>query len=259
VDGKNTSSGKEYFQTRRMLVGRRLRLLTLVALAVAGLAAGVLVSGGGATTTVVVPKKITVTASEFKFVLSKKTLPAGSTVIFTVVNKGKIPHDFKIAGKKTKTLKKGQKTTLRVTLPKKKGAIAFLCTLPGHAPAGMKGKFGVGVAAPKPVPTTPRPTTTTTTTTTPTSTGPETLEGDPVAGRGVFNANGCASCHTMAAAGANGTVGPNLDVAKPGQARVRQFVQNGSTSGGTVMPAFSSMSQTDLNNIAAFVYASTHP
>ena len=45
---------------------------------------------------------------------------------------------------------------------------------------------------------------------------------------------------------------------KPGQATVRQFVQNGSTTGGISMPAFSGMSQTDLNNVAAFVYASTH-
>jgi len=239
-----------------MLVGRRLSVLLLGVLAVAGLAAGVLVSGGGATTAAVTPpKKIIVTASEFKFVLSKKTVPAGSTVIFTVVNKGKIAHDFKIAGKKTKTLAAGQKTTLTVKFPKK-GVIPYLCTLPGHAQGGMKGKFGVGVAAPK-------PTTTTTTTSTPPpppppTTGPEPLQGDPVAGRGVFDANGCASCHTLAAAGATGTYGPNLDVAKPGQARVRQFVQNGSTSGGISMPAFTSMSQTDLNNIAAFVYASTH-
>ncbi len=234
---------------------RRLSLLTLGAFGVGGLAAGVLVSGGGATTAAVVPKKITVTASEFKFVLSRKTVPAKSTVIFTVVNKGKISHDFKIAGKKTKTLAPGQKTTLKVTFPKK-GAVAFLCTLPGHAQSGMKGKFGVGVAAPAPTPTTTH--TTTTTTTTATTTGPEPLQGDPVAGKAVFAANGCASCHTLAAAGASGTYGPNLDMAKPGQARVRQFVQNGSTTGGISMPAFSNMSQTDLNNVAAFVYASTH-
>jgi mono/diheme cytochrome c family protein len=204
---------------------------------------------------VVVPQKITVTASEFKFVLSKKTVRAGTTVVFTVVNKGKIAHDFKIAGKKTKTLAPGQRTKLTVKFPKK-GVIAYICTLPGHAQGGMKGKFGVGVAAPK-------PTTTTRTTTTsapppPPTTGPEPLQGDPVAGKGVFAANGCGGCHTLAAAGATGTYGPNLDQAKPGQARVRQFVQNGSTSGGVSMPAFSDMSQTDLNNIAAFVYASTH-
>ena len=82
--------------------------------------------------------------------------------------------------------------------------------------------------------------------------------GDPVAGHAVFDASGCASCHTLAAAGANGNVGPNLDQVKPSQALVRTFVQNGSTSGGISMPAFTNMSQTDLNNVAAFVYASTH-
>lgn len=33
----------------------------------------------------------------------------------------------------------------------------------------------------------------------------------PSAGKQVFSANGCASCHTLAAANATGTVGPNLD------------------------------------------------
>ncbi len=224
-----------------------------------------MVSGGGATTAAVAakpkPKRITVSASEFKFVLSKKTIPAGSTVIFTVINKGKISHDFKIAGKKTKTLKPGQRTTLKVTFPKKKGAISYICTLPGHAQAGMKGKLGVGVAAPKPTPTPTTPTPTTPTPTTPTPTTPggtETLQGDPVAGKAVFASSGCGSCHTLAAAGSTGNVGPNLDQVKPGQALVRTFVQNGSTSGGISMPAFANMSQTDLNNVAAFVYASTH-
>jgi uncharacterized cupredoxin-like copper-binding protein len=229
---------------------RGLSLLAFVALAIGGIAAGIFVSGGGAGTTgaagTAAVAKVTVTAREFKFVLSKKTVPKGTTVVFTVVNKGKIAHDFKISGKKTKTLKPGQTTTLRVAFPKK-GAIAFICTLPGHAPAGMKGKFGVGVAAPPPpVTTTTPPSTTPPPTTTPG--GAETLQGDPVAGKAVFAASGCASWN----------VGPNLDQAKPSQALVRTFVQNGSTSGGISMPAFSNMSQTDLNNVAAFVYASTH-
>ncbi len=89
---------------------------------------------------------ITVAASEFKFVFSKRSIPAAGTVIFTVVNKGKISHDFKIAGKKTKTLSPGQSTTLTVKFTKK-GHYAYLCTIPGHAAAGMKGTFSVGVAA----------------------------------------------------------------------------------------------------------------
>ena len=43
---------------------------------------------------------IKVVAKEYKFILSKKSAPAGK-VIFKVVNKGKVNHDFKIAGKKT--------------------------------------------------------------------------------------------------------------------------------------------------------------
>jgi mono/diheme cytochrome c family protein len=36
-------------------------------------------------------------------------------------------------------------------------------------------------------------------------------QGDPAAGKQVFASNGCGSCHTFAAAGAAGKVGPNLD------------------------------------------------
>jgi uncharacterized cupredoxin-like copper-binding protein len=233
---------------------RGLGLLACGALAIGGVVAGVFVSGGGASTAAT-PVKITVAASEFKFVLSKKTVPAGTTVIFTVTNKGKLPHDFKINGKKTPLLKPGKKATLTVKFSKK-GAIPYICTVLGHAQGGMKGKFGVGVAAPVTPPTTTTPPSTTPPP--PSTGGVETLQGDPVAGKAVFAASGCASCHTLAAAGASGNVGPNLDQVKPGQALVRTFVQNGSTSGGISMPAFSSMSQTDLNNIAAFVYQSTH-
>ena len=233
---------------------RGLSLSALAALAVGGVLAGVFVSGGGAGTTAA-PVKITVAASEFKFVLSKKTVPAGTTVQFTITNKGKIPHDFKIAGKKTPTLSPGKSAVLTVAFPKK-GTQAYLCTIPGHAAGGMKGVLGVGVAAPAPPPVTTTPPSTTPPP--PSNGGVETLQGDPAAGKAVFAANGCASCHTLAAAGASGSYGPNLDQAKPGQALVRSFVQNGSTSGGISMPAFSSMSQTDLNNVAAFVYQSTH-
>jgi uncharacterized cupredoxin-like copper-binding protein len=81
---------------------------------------------------------VKVTASEFKFVLSTKTAKAGS-VTFVVTNKGKLDHDFKIAGKKTPLLKPGKSAKLTVTL--KKGSNAYMCTVPGHAAAGMKGTF----------------------------------------------------------------------------------------------------------------------
>ena len=86
---------------------------------------------------------VTVTAgkpAEFKFTLSKKSVTKGA-VTFTVTNKGKLEHDFKIAGKKTVKLKPGKAATLKVTL--KAGKAAYLCTLPGHAAGGMKGTLTV--------------------------------------------------------------------------------------------------------------------
>lgn len=37
------------------------------------------------------------------------------------------------------------------------------------------------------------------------------VKGDPAAGGVVFEAQGCGSCHTLAAAGTSGTIGPSLD------------------------------------------------
>jgi len=83
---------------------------------------------------------VTVTMKEFKFTLSKKTVPHG-TVTFKLVNKGKLKHDFKIAGKKSKLISPGKSGKLIVTL--KKGKWSYVCTVPGHAAAGMKGKLTV--------------------------------------------------------------------------------------------------------------------
>jgi uncharacterized cupredoxin-like copper-binding protein len=154
-----------------MLMRRVVGLFVLGVLAFAGIAAGVFAPGGGATPAAAnATVKITVKASEFKFGLSRRSVPAGTTVIFTVVNTGKISHDFKIAGKKTPTLNPGKKATLKI-LFKKKGRYPYLCTLPGHASAGMKGSFAVGVTPPPPT-TAPTTTTAQTTTTVPTSTLP---------------------------------------------------------------------------------------
>jgi mono/diheme cytochrome c family protein len=65
------------------------------------------------------------------------------------------------------------------------------------------------------------PTQTTPTQTTPTSTSPTAPPpppaGNPQAGKAVFDANGCGSCHTFSPAGSNGTVGPDLDNALKGK------------------------------------------
>ena len=215
---------------------RFVQMFVIAGLAVAGVGAGAIFSASGAASpsgAAATTTKVTVTATEFKFKLSKTKVPIG-TVVFTVVNKGKVAHDFKIAGKKTPKIAPGKSAKLTVKFSKS-GRLSYICTLAGHAAAGMKGKLAVGKA------TTPPPTTTTA----PTTTGPETLQGDPTAGQAVFAASGCATCHTLAAAGATGTAGPNLDQLKPSQAIVRAFVQNGSTSGGVTMPAFTNLSPTD--------------
>lgn len=145
----------------------------------------------GQTATVKKPTTITVTAgkpSELSFKLSKvSSIPAG-TVIFKVKNSGAISHTFAVCltptttatnackgkSKVTPLLKPGKSATITVVLTKK-GKYEFLCTVPGHAGAGMKGLFGIAVAVKAPVmpTTTTAPTTTTkptTTATTPTTT-----------------------------------------------------------------------------------------
>ena len=81
---------------------------------------------------------IKVTATEFKFKLSSTSVAAGS-VTFAIVNKGKLAHDFSIAGKKSALIAPGKSGKLTVTL--KAGKYPYKCTVPGHAAAGMKGIF----------------------------------------------------------------------------------------------------------------------
>ena len=152
---------------------RRGGSLVLVAvMAVAGLAAGIFAAGGGAsskasraTSHSTATTQVTVTATDSRFRLSKRSVPIG-TVVFTVTNKGKISHDFKIAGKKTPLLSPRDSARLRVTFSTK-GRYPYRSTVSGQAAHGMKGVFSV-VAAPPTTAPAPAPTTTTTPYTPPT-------------------------------------------------------------------------------------------
>ncbi|HEY8731136.1 MAG TPA: cytochrome c [Candidatus Limnocylindria bacterium] len=94
-----------------------------------------------------------------------------------------------------------------------------------------------------------------TTTGTATTTAPAAAPGDPVAGKAVFASAGCSACHTLKAAGATGTLGPNLDQLKPPYDRVLHQVE----VGGGPMPAFkNTLSAKQIQDVAAFVVASTH-
>ncbi len=132
---------------------------------------------GGTTTTAPPPTtEVGVSASEFKFVLTgttksvKKTyknvrvkyrvkvkgkfvtkyktvrklvktvttdtVPAGK-VKFTVTNKGAVPHNFVIGSDQTLVLAPGKSQILEVTLDKT--SYTYICSIVGHAAAGMKG------------------------------------------------------------------------------------------------------------------------
>src|SRR6187200_3712481 len=70
--------------------------------------------------------------------------------------------------------------------------------------------------------------------------------GDAAAGKQVFESAGCASCHTLADAGATGAVGPNLDQAKPPASLVVDRV----THGKGAMPSFEGqLSETQIQDV----------
>jgi mono/diheme cytochrome c family protein len=81
------------------------------------------------------------------------------------------------------------------------------------------------------------------------------VQGDPAAGKSVFASAGCVSCHTLSAAAATGTIGPNLDEVKPAYDLIIERVTNGKSP----MPAFKGqLSDEQIQDVAAFVYTSTH-
>lgn len=94
--------------------------------------------------------------------------------------------------------------------------------------------------------TTTAPATTTTTTPTTTETTTTTASAD---GKEIFTTN-CGACHTLAAAGTAGQVGPNLDQAKPTKALAIDRVTNG--KGG--MPPFKGqLSPAEITAVATYV------
>jgi mono/diheme cytochrome c family protein len=80
------------------------------------------------------------------------------------------------------------------------------------------------------------------------------LKGNPAAGASIFQKAGCTGCHTLAAAHATGTVGPNLDQVKPSYRRATARV----TLGKGVMPSFKSQLTTQqIADVASYVVKST--
>ena len=88
-----------------------------------------------------------------------------------------------------------------------------------------------------------------------TQAAPSLPEGNAGAGKQVFASAGCGGCHTLKAANASGTVGPNLDELKPELTAIQTQVING---GGGMPPYKGQLSDQQIADVSAYVQASTH-
>lgn len=153
----------------------------------------------------------------------------------------------------------------RPDFPGRKGLGLFL-VLSGLLTIAMLGAVVVWAkedhAATETHETTPTETETGTTPTT-TTTEEKRPAGDPAAGKAVFASAGCASCHTFEAAGASGTVGPNLDevLADKDAEFVRRAIvdPNADIAEGYqpgIMPSFKDqLSEKQVDDLVAFLTA----
>jgi cytochrome c551/c552 len=129
-------------------------------------------------------------------------------------------------------------------------------------------------SAPPPTTTAPATTTTPATTTAPATTTSAGGGGNAAAGKSVFAANGCASCHTFKPANATGSIGPDLDTAPASDAKadgnmdlaafIKESIDNPDAyiakgySKGIMPTTFGqSLSSTQLNDLVAFILSGT--
>lgn len=86
---------------------------------------------------------VAITTSEFKFSPTNIQVPVGRKISFTLDNKGVVEHDVTIqAVGFTLLARAGQTATGEVTFDKP-GVFDFICSIPGHKDAGMKGTLTV--------------------------------------------------------------------------------------------------------------------
>jgi uncharacterized cupredoxin-like copper-binding protein len=117
-------------------------IAVLAAVAIAALALAPLGSARTERQTTATATTIQVKGGEFFFRLTTKSIAKPGKVTFVFKNIGHVGHDFKINRKSTPVIRPGKTARLVVSFGKK-GKYPYLCTVPGHAPAGMKGVFTV--------------------------------------------------------------------------------------------------------------------
>jgi mono/diheme cytochrome c family protein len=122
---------------------------------------------------------------------------------------------------------------LGITDEEADGVAAYVASVAGREPTGATG--GAGATPPPPAPPPPPP-----------AAG----GGEAEQGKSVFAKAGCVSCHTLADAGSSGTIGPNLDEAKPSFELAVQRVTNGS---GAMPPFKGQLTDAEIQAVARYV------
>jgi uncharacterized cupredoxin-like copper-binding protein len=124
---------------RAMLVRSVAAAAALGALAVLGASTGLAEPSRAAAT-----RSATVTMTDKAFTIAPTSVPAAGSVAFRLVNRGKLPHDFHIAGKRSPTVAPGKTVTFTVSFSRV-GGYPYFSAL--HATTAMKGVFAVGISS----------------------------------------------------------------------------------------------------------------
>jgi len=85
----------------------------------------------------VAAQEIVIDAFDLGFKPAQLSVPAAGTYPVSFVNTGTVPHDITFANGTKLTAEAGQTAKGQVTVPA--AGITFLCSVPGHSDAGMKG------------------------------------------------------------------------------------------------------------------------
>src|SRR5262245_37260728 len=97
--------------------------------------------GGTPTGAPVAGDALIVTAVDLGFEPKELSVPKAGTYEVHFQNNGQIPHDITFADGTTVTALAGEMKMVPVTVPE--SGITFLCSIPGHADAGMRGSITV--------------------------------------------------------------------------------------------------------------------
>lgn len=122
-----------------MRTARFLKINCLSALAAAVLLAGALQVNAADTVEVTVKAK-----PGFKFEPATLEVPAGAEVVLKFENAGIMAHNITVPelGVATPTISAGESETIKFTVGEK-GTYKYICSVPGHAQAGMTGQITV--------------------------------------------------------------------------------------------------------------------